>query len=66
MKTIEMLKKEHEAYTTLYDLIADKMEDYRIMMGWRKMDDRRADEAIRAIAEELGANADELIAYYMD
>lgn len=64
-KTIEMLKNENY-YTTLYDLIEDKLEEIRKANGWRTMTEKRYEEAMEKIAEELGADAEELKAYYED
>ena len=64
-KTIEMLKNENY-YIELYDLIEDKLEEVRKANGWKKMTEDRYEEAMKKVAEDLGADAEDLKAYYED
>ena len=64
-KTIEMLKNENY-YIELYDLIEDKLEEVRKANGWKKMTEDRYEEAMKKVAENLGADVEDLKAYYED
>ena len=64
-KTIEMLKNENY-YIELYDLIEDKLEEVRKANGWKKMTEDRYEEAMKKVAEDLGADVEDLKAYYED
>jgi hypothetical protein len=64
-KTIEMLQKEYY-YITLYDLIENRLEEIRKSNHWRNLTDARYEIAMDEIAEELGADAEDLKAYYDD
>lgn len=64
-KTIEMLKNENY-YIELYDLIEDKLEEIRKANGLRTMTDKRYEEAMKKVAEDLGADVEDLKAYYED
>ena len=64
-KTIEMLRNENY-YTTLYDLIEDKLEEIRKVNGWKNLNGGRYGKAMDKIAEDLGADAEDLKAYYED
>ncbi len=64
-KTIEMLKNENY-YIALYDLIEDKLEEIRKANGWKKMTEARYEEAMEKVAEDLGADVEDLKAYYED
>ena len=64
-KTIEMLKNENY-YIELYDLIEDKLEEVRKANGGKKMTENRYEEAMEKVAEDLGADVEDLKAYYED
>ena len=64
-KTIEMLKNENY-YVELYDLIEDRLEEIRKANGWKNLNGDRYEEAMKKIAENLNADAEELKAYYED
>ena len=64
-KTIEMLQNEHY-YIALYDLIEEKLEAIRKANKWRNFDGDRYEAAMEKVAEELGADVEDLKAYYED
>jgi hypothetical protein len=64
-KTIEMLKNENY-YITLYDLIENKLEEIRKANGWKNLNGDRYEKAMEKVAEDLGADAEDLKAYYED
>lgn len=64
-KTIEMLKNEHY-YIALYDLIEEKLEAFRKANKWKNLNGDRYEVAMEKVAEDLGADVEDLKAYYED
>ena len=64
-KTIETLQNEYY-WEDLYIIIQDKMEEYKKAKKWRGWNRAKEDEAIKAVADELGADVEDLKNYYWD